>query len=725
MKTKIILLLFILLICLQIEGQKQKFKYRDIVSMGNILLTKNIPSIQKWVSDEEYLFEDKTTQVIIKVNVNTNEKFVFADYKKIDEKLPEGFSADRAVFQSGDYNVFLFNENNNVQYFSFAENKFIQITNDDDVEKNPALSPDAQFTAFTKNNNLYCFDIINNKEIQITNDGSAVIFNGYSSWVYWEEIFGRASKYKAYWWSSNSKMIAFMRFDDSNVTSFPLVTYNDIHGKIEWQRYPKAGDPNPAVKLGVYHIESGMTVWIDIEENADHYIAFPTWSADSKTLLYQWENRGQDNVKIFSADPYTGKSKEIYDETQNAWVNIFPDLYILNDNSGFILRTDKSGWHNLYYYDYNGNLLAELTKEKIYISEINYVDEINKVLYFHAHGDPSTDKHFYKVNLDGSGLTKLTDEPGIHSCKVSLQSSFFIDEYSTITQPKIQNVCDTLGNILHEIANAQGEDFEKYDLGTHEIFYIPTTDGLHLPAEWILPSDFDENKKYPVVLSVYGGPERMTVTNSFPFFKSGYYYANNNIIYMDVDNRASFHFSKDIISQVHRNLGRVEIDDLITAAKWLKSLPFIDSTKIGITGSSYGGYTTLMALTRGSDYFNYGIADFSVTDWKLYDTYYTERYMDKPDENPEGYEFGSVINHIEKYKGGLLINHSTMDDNCHYQNTLQVIDKLTDLNKDFKLMIYPNARHGIRFPKLLHANREKTKFWFKNLLGKDFNPESD
>ncbi len=270
------------------------------------------------------------------------------------------------------------------------------------------------------------------------------------------------------------------------------------------------------------------------------------------------------------------------------------------------------------------------------------------------------------------------------------------------------------------IGDRKSEIFDDYNLGKVELMKIKTSDGIELPAMWVLPPDFDETKTYPVLFSVYGGPGVKDVSNSFFAYLDRFFIAQSGIIYFVVDHRGSEHFGKKGTALMHRNLGKWELNDYIEAVKWLKTKPFVDSTKIGITGGSYGGYVTCMALTYGADYFTHGIAEYSGTDWLLYDNVYTERFMDTPEENPEGYKFGSAMTHADKYKGKLRITHGTLDDNVHMQNTIQLVDKLTTLNKDFELMLYPNERHGVRFPKWIHAQREYVNFWYKNFLGKDF-----
>ncbi len=276
------------------------------------------------------------------------------------------------------------------------------------------------------------------------------------------------------------------------------------------------------------------------------------------------------------------------------------------------------------------------------------------------------------------------------------------------------------GEAIKLIGERKTEIFNEYKLGITELFTITTSDGVELPAKWVLPADFDKTKKYPVIFSVYGGPGERDVKNNYSAFLDRYFIAQNEIIYFVIDHRGSAHFGKRGTSLMYRNLGKWEMHDYIEAVKWLRELPFVDETRIGIEGGSYGGYMAALALTFGADYFTHGVAEYAGTAWELYDNVYTERFMDKPNENPEGYKFGSVMTHAEKYKGHLLITHGMMDDNVHVQNALQLVNKLTDLDKDFELMLYPGSRHGVRFPKWIHAQRNKWNFWYRHFFGKEF-----
>jgi dipeptidyl-peptidase-4 len=304
----------------------------------------------------------------------------------------------------------------------------------------------------------------------------------------------------------------------------------------------------------------------------------------------------------------------------------------------------------------------------------------------------------------------LTIEQGSHTCSISPKGAYFIDTHNNATQPGRMTLRDRSGKVLRTLGDQKLPLMDEYQLGKTEVFAIPSGDGYDLPAKWTLPADLDPGKKYPVLFQVYGGPGAPSVFNTFPRL-SDHFMAQKGIIVISVDHRGSGHFGKKGAALMHRQLGKYEMQDYTAAVKWLRKLPFVDSTRIGITGGSYGGYATLMALTAGADYFTHGQADFSVTDWRLYDNVYTERFMDTPEENPEGYKAASVMTHADRLKGKLLITHGTMDDNVHMQNTLQLIDKFEDLDKDFQLMLYPNGRHGIGPPKNKHMAREGWEFW--------------
>ena len=704
-------------------AQDKKLSFDQVYLFGEPRIFKPLPQIQGWFDDDHYLLQKRGAQKssLVKVNAQTGEETVLIDYDAINVNLKEaGFSAEQNIEITNDYSGMLFNNNDDLYFYSLTKNELKRLTNDKDKEVNPVLSPDGKKVAFTRNRDLYVVNVETGKETRLTSTASEVIYNGYASWVYMEEIIGRALNYLAFWWAPNSEMIAFLNFDDSPVPKFPLYKADGVHAEIEWQHYPKAGDPNPKVKLGVAHLSENKIVWVDEDESVDQYTAWPFWSPDSKELFYQVLNREQDYLQILSANTKNGKNRSVYGEKQSTWVRFFKDIYILKNYRGFILRSDVNGWCHLYFYNMNGILKEQLTQGKWNVTEIVMVDEENNRVYFEGNKDQMLETHLFVVSFDGKNLRQLTASSGTHNASVSPSGKYFYSDYSKIDTPQILDLFDGNGKLVRNLGDRRTKALGEYSLGKAELFTIKTADGIELPAMWILPPDFDKSKKYPVLFSVYGGPGGKEVSNSFFPYLDRYFMAQSGIISFVIDHRGSAYFGGKGKSFMYRNLGKWEIGDYTTAVKWLKKKSFIDSTKIGITGASYGGYVTCMALTLGSDYFTHGIADCSVTDWRLYDNIYTERYMDTPEENPEGYSFGSAITHAGKYTGLLRLNHGIMDDNVHMQNTIQLVDKLTSLNKHFELMLYPNERHGIRSAKRLHEQREYVQFWFKNFLNKDF-----
>jgi dipeptidyl-peptidase 4 len=711
------LLIIILLFSVTITAQQKELTFEQAYLSGHPKLVKSLPTVDVWVEKDSYLFEED--QKINIINLNSKEESILLDYTELNKNIPEGFDLSKAETHTKNYSKFILDKDNDLFIFDRENSVLTQITNDESMEKNPTFSPDGNLIAYTKNHNLFIFNLIKKEEIQLTHDGSDVVYNGYASWIYYEEILGRSSNYRAFYWSPDSKQIAFLHFDDTKVPTFTLVNADGIHGDLEIMHYPKPGDQIPVVKLGVVNIESHNTTWIDSSTNKGNYIAWSVFTSDNKGLLYQRMNRGQDSLEIVYTQLNNYQSKGIYKETQKTWVEFFDDIYVLENANGFLIRSEVDGWHHIYHYNLEGRLIKKIIVGDWTVKDIAHVDEENKTIFFHANKGRTTDKQLYKISFDGSGLSKLTEGEGTHSCTVIPDGNYFFDKWSSINHPTKLVLYNLLEDKNEVVADSKLPEMDEYKFGKVELFTIPTEDGYKLPAKWFLPYNFDETKKYPIVFSIYGGPGNASVSNSFPRRGLGnYYLAQNGIILIQVDNRGSGHFGKKGKDEMFRNLGKWEIDDLVSAVKWLREKPFVNSNKIAITGGSYGGYTTSMALARAGEYFKYGIAKYAVTDWRLYDNIYTERFMDTPEENPDGYDYGSVMTHAENYKGGMLITHGSMDDNVHMQNTIQLIDELQNLEKDFELMIYPNQRHGIRYHKYPHSAKLDVNFWFKNLLDK-------
>ena len=532
-----------------------------------------------------------------------------------------------------------------------------------------------------------------------------------------KKYLGRSTRFNAFYWAPDSKKIAFLRFDDAEVPYFPIYHHEGedmTHGYLEDTRYPKSGDPLPGVTLGIVDIETGKITWVEENEALD-YTAWVYWSPDSQKLLFQQMNRDQNELHLYVADSATGKSTKIYEEAQPTWVEFFNDLHFLPDDMGMVIRSNKSGWFNLYHYDWAGKLVNQITNNNWRVTSLEYVNVDKKLVFFRGTGENGTESHLFRVGLDGKGQKQLTTEPGTHRVQLSPSGSYFVDRFSSFVHPGKMTIYNSAGKEMLSLGEIK-EDANAEEGIKVEFFTVPSTDGFNLPAYWVLPPGFDENKKYPVVFSIYGGPDAGTVYNRYRNYTNSQL-VNNGVIIFAVDHRASGKFGKKGLDYMHRSLGKWEMHDYIETVKWLREKPFVDASHMGIQGGSYGGYMAALALTYAGDYFTHGISRAPVTDWRLYDNIYTERYMDTPQDNPDGYDFGSVMTHAEKLKGQLLIIHGTIDDNVHMQNTMQLISKLQDEGKDFEMMVYPGGRHGWGGAKGRHSRDLGYKFWQKNGFG--------
>ncbi|MHC1704292.1 MAG: DPP IV N-terminal domain-containing protein [Tenuifilaceae bacterium] len=686
------------------------------------------PQIIGWTDDNNYLIQtmDENKKPIVQsVNIKTGKAVVVPAQKssrdKISEALPKEYKLSRTDLISTDGNSVLINKDNDLYYFTLGKSEVARLTKDSIPEMNARFSPDGKKIAYTKKNDLYYYDLAANKEIRLTHDATDKIYNGWASWVYMEEILGRASRYAAFWWSPDGNKIAYLRTDDTPVPVFTLNRLDEadgIHGLLEVTPYPKPGDPNPKVKMGIADLATTQTMWVLTDYSIDQYTAWPFWTPDSKRLAIQVLNRDQNDMKIILADPTTGDYTQIYNETRKTWIDFYEDIYVLKNGKGFILRSYRNDWENLYYHAWDGRLIAQITNFNWRVNGIEQVDEEKGLVYFTGTGTESTDNHYFRVGIDGKNLIQITNGNGSHRVSMSPKGNYFIDTWNSVVSAGSIIALDKKAKVIREIYKNEQPTFDVTKHSRSELVKITTQDGLfNMPALVTYPVNFDESKKYPVVFAIYGGPNAGTVSNRWGGTTPSWY-SQNDIIVFSVDHRGSGHFGKKGLDYIHRCLGKWEILDYIDAVKWLTSKQFVDSTKIGITGGSYGGYMACLALTKGAKYWTHGVASSSVTDWKLYDNVYTERYMDTPQDNPEGYKDGSTLTFVNNFKGKLLITHGDMDDNVHMQNSIWLISKLQDANKTFEFMIYPNGRHGWGGAKRTHSTNESRRFWLQYFFGK-------
>ncbi|MGD0341932.1 MAG: DPP IV N-terminal domain-containing protein [Bacteroidales bacterium] len=712
-----------------------RFMLLIILFAGNQLFAQmpmrsfNKVSVVGWSDDTHYLirnFDAEKNLVTYRVDIKSGKSTLVpvtkTDRELLTESLPSGISIGLNDIIAPDMKSVVINKDNDLYYFIRGEKELKRLTDDKTPEVNVRFSPDGHKIAYTKNKDLYVYDLVNNKEMRLTTDASERIYNGYSSWVYMEEILERQSRYAAFWWSPDGSKIAYVRTDETNVPVFTLNRLDEpdgIHGTLEVVPYPKAGDSNPKVKMGIADIASGKTTWVKTDYFVDQYIAWPFWTPDSKKLAVQVLNRDQNDLQILLADPSSGDFTKIFEETNKTWLEIHEDIYVMKNNTGFIIRCLKNGWENLSYQGWDGRQIAQLTNLDFRVNSIDRVDEDMKLVYFSATGTESTDNHAFRVGLDGKNLIQITRGDGTHSASISPRGSYFLDTWNSITSAGSIIAYDKKGKQLKEVYKVDQPVFDPVKNSKAEFVKIKTADGLfNMPAIITYPVNFDPSKKYPVIFDIYGGPDFKNVYNRWAG-NTPSWYSQNGIITFTIDHRGSGQFGRRGLDYIYRCLGKWEILDYEDGVKWLLSKPFVDGSRMGITGSSYGGYMTCLALTKGADYWTHGFAGSSVTDWRLYDDVYTERYMDTPQDNPDGYKDGSVLTFAKNLKGKLYMTHGDMDDNVHMQNSIYLISRLEDEGKSFQFMLYPEGRHGWGGAKAMHARNEANNFWLGNFFGKN------
>lgn len=560
------------------------------------------------------------------------------------------------------------------------------------------LSPDNDKVAFVKDNNLYMVELNSNQVTQITSDGKwNHIINGAADWVYEEEF----SMSKAFDWSPDGKKIAFIRFDETDVPEFNMQTWGKLYPEDYKFKYPKAGEKNAEVSIHIYDLASKNTVKVDAGEEKDIYLPRIYWTGDVNTLAFLRLNRLQNQLDLFYANTQNGETKLILQEKSNTYVDLDynDDLRFLEGNKGFIRTSEQDGFKHIYHHDNQGKLIRQITSGNWEVTNLVGIDEKGKKIYFISTEASPLERNLYVINMDGKNKKVLTPEKGSTSVNMSKDFKYFIANHSTANSPLRVTLNESTGKVvkvLEDNEELKGK-LSNFALSQKEFFNFNTVDGTSLNGYMIKPADFDESKKYPVLMYVYGGPGSQNVTNSWGGTRDFWHQhlAAEGYIVVCVDNRGTGARGRDFKHVTYANLGKFETEDQIAGAKYLGNLPFVDKSRIGIWGWSYGGYMSSLALMIGHDVFKAAIAVAPVTTWRYYDTIYTERYLQTPQLNAAGYDDNSPITHVNKLKGNYLLIHGTGDDNVHFQNAVDLVDALVKADKQFETMYYPNRNHGI------------------------------
>ncbi|MBB6052405.1 S9 family peptidase [Armatimonas rosea] len=586
-------------------------------------------------------------------------------------------------------------------------------------------SPDGRYTAFVKNNNLYVKDSQGGDDKQLTKDGSATILNGILDWVYDEEVYGRGSRY-AIRWSPDSKHVAFLRLDESGVKKYRIQdhTKRQQDATEDWD-YPLPGDPNPTAKLGIVSVDGGEPVFVDTRPFVaeDLLIVRFAFTPDGKRLYYQLQNRIQSQLELRSADALTGNdSRTLISEKSAQWIDVTDDPTWLADGT-FLWTSDRDGFRHLYRYKQDGTLVAQVTKGAYDMKGVTRLDEAKGLVYFQGNGVDVSGSHLYRAPLDGKTPPQcLTQGMGTHAVSFSPTEEFYFDTYSTAENPGMVRLCDgKTGAVLKTVIKYDPPTAgAQYRLGTGKFVTIKARDGYVLEGTLLLPPGYDPKKRYPVYMPVYAGPSAPTARNSYGSVNGSVrdqFLAQNGIIVFKCDNRTANPRGTAAQKCSYKQFGVRELQDIEDALTYLVDQGYADKDRLSIEGWSFGGFMTAYALTH-SKMFKCGIAGAPPTDWALYDTIYTERYMSTPQLNPDGYRAASCLEGAANCHGKLLLVHGMMDDNVHLQNSVQLIYQLQKAGKDFEMMYYPSptSRHGIGdFAQSRHSRRLMLSFLLKNL----------
>ena len=594
--------------------------------------------------------------------------------------------------------------------FHVDSGKWDQLTATPETEHDPKLSPDATRVAFRRGHDLYSLEIASKKLTRLTEDGSATLLNGEADWVYPEEL----DLSTAFWWSPDSKQVAYMQFDIAHEMTYPQVALGGLRAIVEPERFPQAGTPNADVRVGIVPATGGATRWMDLGEPRGVLISRVYWAPDSSKLAVERMNRVQNQMDLLFADAATGSARTMIHESDPYWINQ-NDLFRFLSNGEFLWGSERDGFRHLYLYGPDGKQRKRLTEGNWEVTAVSAVDEAHQLVYFISTEASPLERQLYSIKLNGKDRQRITKGEGTHGISMSPTSAYYMDTFSNLTEPPRRSLHSSSGAEWAVYREADHRLTDEYNVLRPEIVKIKASDGTPLYGRLIKPANYKAGEKYPAIVMVYGGPGVQLIHNAWTGAGWEQVMAHKGFVVWSLDNRGSMGRGHAFESPIYHHMGKTELADQVTGVRYLIDQGLVDPARVGITGGSYGGYMTLYALLNAPDVFKAGISDSPVTHMRNYDTIYTERYMGLPAENPEGYKASAPVEQADKLKGKLLIVHNIEDDNVLFQNTMQMAEALERAGKLFDMLIYPGKQHGIGGQFRRQLMEKETEFFEKNL----------
>lgn len=709
---KIPVLLFAVMLLIPVQSQAQKERYsslREALSAAGNFSTGRAPSNVTWIEDgEKYSFtkNDRFVQEIWIKNVKNGKK------EKVFSNEGLSFPGTDRPFRyvsfawTKDFNYILFQCNfNPIWRYSGNSDYYLYSLGDETLDLiveqafSAEISPDGTKVGYGKDGNLYEYILLTEEHMQFTDDARKQVYNGRFGWAQ-EEEFGLVQGWS---WSHDSRFIAYWQSDETEVPVYKLTDFSGQHPEYMEVPYPKVGDNPPQVKIGVIDTDASSKEWLDIDMEGG-YIPRIYWTSKPNTLAVMWMNRIQDHMKIWFYDVTSGSRELVMEEKADGWIDIFDFfagnlhlVYFPDDLEEFFWISERDGWAHIYRYDYDGNVINQLTSGEWEVKGIEAIDTKKELLYYVSTEVAPTEQNLFCIGFDGEGKKRLTTAPGHHRVNVSDRGQYYFDTWSDVENPSGTVLMNNKGKVIDKFSDKSRvmAYLDSHVYAPKEMFSFTTTDGQKLDGYLLKPVDFDENKKYPLLLDIYGGPGSQGVYNTFGTNGWHQWLAQQGFVIASVNNRGNGGYGYDFEKIVHRQLGKWESHDFAETAKYLASMPWVDGDNMAIRGHSYGGYTSGYTMLTHPGVFKVALVAAPVTDHLLYDCILTERYMGLIDDNAEGYRQSAVTTHAENLDGHLLLAHSLLDDNVHPQNTFQLVNAFNMAGKDIDLKIYPPGAHGI------------------------------